>query len=108
MRNPSTADSAPPPKNEDERPKHGATRGRRDHPPDSRGKTLPDVEGKSAPRMPHERDESSDNGTGAPSEVVRRARDDVVGGRTGSDKGEATEDVYRRSLRSRTPGKERD
>jgi hypothetical protein len=108
LRTPSTADPAPPPKDEDERPAGGKARRRGDHPADQSGKTLPEVEGQSAPRMPHERDESSDSGTGAPSEVVRRGHDDIASGKTGTDKGEATDAVYRRSLRDSTPGKERD
>jgi hypothetical protein len=39
---------------------------------------------------------------------MRRAHDDVASGKTGTDKGEGTEAVYGRSLRGRTPGKERD
>ena len=58
--------------------------------------------------MPHERDESSDSGTGAPSDVMRRAHDDVESGKSATDKGEATDEVYRRALRERTPGAERD
>ena len=75
---------------------------------DRRSDTHRSVDGRSAPREPHERDESADSGTGAPSEVMQKAHDDVVSGRTGTDKGEATEEVYGRTLRDRTPGKERD
>jgi len=39
---------------------------------------------------------------------MRRARDDVESGKSPTDKGEATDEVYRRSLRDRTPGAERD
>jgi len=66
------------------------------------------VDGEPAPRLPHERDESSDRSTSAPSDVMRRARDDVESGKSPTDKGEATDEVYRRSLRDRTPGAERD
>ena len=76
--------------------------------PNARAKTLPNVKGLPAPRLPHERDESSDSGTGKPSEVMRRAHDDVESGKSGTDKGEATDAVYRRNLRGRTPGTERD
>ena len=79
-----------------------------DKPQRGRGKTLPNVAGRPAPRMPHERDESSDSGVAAPSEVMRRAHDDAVGGKGATDKGEATDAVYRRNLRDRTPGTERD
>jgi len=76
--------------------------------PSARGKTASTVAGQPAPRLPHERDESSDSGAGAPGELTRRAHDDAVSGKTATDKGEATDVVYRRNLRSRTPGSERD
>ena len=79
-----------------------------DKPEPARGKTLPDVAGRPAPRLPHERDESSDSGVGAPSDVMKRAHDDAVSGKSGTDKGEATEAVYERHLRDATPGSERD
>ena len=79
-----------------------------DDPATARARTLPNVDGRPAPRLPHERDESSDTGTGAPSEVMRRAHDDVEDGKTGTDKGEATDAVYERNLRGETPGAERD
>lgn len=73
-----------------------------------RARTHASVDGEPAPRLPHEHDESSDSGTGAPSEVMRRAHDDVVSGKSPTDKSETTDEVYRRSLRKRTPGSERD
>jgi hypothetical protein len=75
---------------------------------ESRTETRATVDGGRAPREPHERDESSDSGTGGPNEVMRRAHDDVVSGKTGTDKGEVTEQVYERHLRGETPGAERD
>lgn len=107
MRTPSTGNAAPPDdaKTADQRPDRRQVRGRSD---DARASTRPNVNGRPAPRLPHERDESSDTGTGAPSEVMRRAHDDVTSGKGGTDKGEATDAVYRRNLRGRTPGSERD
>jgi hypothetical protein len=75
---------------------------------DARADTRANVNGEPAPRLPHERDESSDSGTGAPSDVMRRAGNDVESGKSATDKSEATDEVYRRSLRERTPGAERD
>ena len=75
---------------------------------DARADTRPEADGESAPRLPHERDESSDSGAGAPSDVIRRAHDDVASGKSPTDKSETTDEVYRRSLRDRTPGAERD
>jgi len=74
----------------------------------ARGKRSSTLASRPAPRLPHERDESSDSGAGAPSELARRAHADAVSGKTATDKGEATDAVYRRNLRSRTPGSERD
>jgi hypothetical protein len=107
LRHPSTADSVPPPE-PDHAPAERPDARRVPGEGDSRAETRPVVEGESAPREPHERDESADSGTGAPSDVVKRGHDDVVSGKTGTDKGEATDAVYRRTLRSDTPGAERD
>ena len=69
--------------------------------------TRADVDGESSPRLPHERDESSDSGTGAPSDVMHIAHDDVESGKVATDKSEGTDATYEK-LRSRVPGKERD
>ena len=100
MKNPSTGNASLP---DDSDQPVNKTRGGA-----SRAQTRPDVDGRPAPREPHERDESSDSGTGAPSDVIRRAHDDVESGRQGGDKSEATEAVYEHSLRGKTPGAERD
>jgi hypothetical protein len=109
VRNPSTGGPATPTQATDARsgrdaPKAGQARRRRD----SRAETRANVEGNTAPRTPHERDESSDSGTAAPSDLMKKGHDDVVAGKTGTDKGEVTDAVYRRSLRGKTPGAERD
>jgi len=105
---PSTADAAQTPDAARTPDPDAARTGGVDRARDGRADTHASVFGQSAPRMPHERDESSDSGTGAPSDVVERAREDVEDGKTATDKSEATEEVYRRSLRDRTPGAERD
>ncbi len=66
------------------------------------------IDGAEALPLPHERDESSGSGGGAPSEVMKKAHDDAVSGKTGSDRGETTDPLYRDTLRSKTPGAERD
>ena len=109
MRNPSTGDFAAPPEAahpapDPDAPEPGAADAAREPRADARS----NVKGQSAPRAPHERDESSDSGAGAPSDVMRKGHDDVVSGKTGTDKGEATDEVYRRTLRDKTPGAERD
>jgi hypothetical protein len=100
VRSPSTGNSAP--------PAHSPDAATTDTPQHARGQTAPNVAGRPAPRLPHERDESSDSGVGAPSDVMRQAHDDATSGKTGTDKGEATDAVYRRNLRDDTPGSERD
>jgi hypothetical protein len=100
VRTPSTGNASPP----DDTQQPAET----DTPRHARGQTAPNVAGRPAPRLPHERDESSDSGVGAPSDLMRRAHDDAVSGKTGTDKGEATDAVYRRNLRDDTPGSERD
>ena len=45
---------------------------------------------------------------GTASDIMRRAHDDAVSGKDSTDKGEATDAVYRRNLRDSTPGSERD
>lgn len=77
-------------------------------PPHAEGQTHANVDGETAPRLPHERDESADSGQGAPSELLRRAGKDVDSGKKPTDRSEASDEVYRRTLRDQTPGSERD
>lgn len=72
-----------------------------------RSNTRASVDGTASPRMPHERDESSDSGTGAPSEVMHIAHDDAESDKVATDKSEETNAAYDR-LRPKAPGKERD
>jgi hypothetical protein len=64
-----------------------------------RGRTDANVEGRTAPRLPHERDESSDSGTAPPDPLMRQAADDVASGKRATDRGEATDALYARTLR---------
>jgi hypothetical protein len=101
VRTPSTGNASP--------PDRGQELAETDKPRPSRGKTSPNVAGRPAPRLPHERDESSDSGgVGTPSDLMRRAHDDAASGKTATDKSEATDAVYRHNLRRSTPGSERD
>lgn len=72
--------------------------------PDRSG-TRSAVKGEPAPRLPHERDESSDSGTSEPRPLVEQAAADVNRGVTSTDKSEATDATYGRNLRG---GPERD
>jgi len=100
VRSPSTGNFTPPDQSRNPAPT--------DTPQHARGQTAPNVAGRPAPRLPHERDESSDSGVGAPSDLMRQAHDDATSDKTGTDKGEATDAVYQRNLRDDTPGSERD
>ncbi len=63
------------------------------------GNTTAAKDGEKAPRLPHEHDESSDSGTGAPSDVMRQAKEDLDSGKQPTDRGEATDEAYRRQKR---------
>jgi len=61
------------------------------------GKTRATQDGESAPRLPHERDESSDsqrNSDGTATDVGKRAHDDVERGAVDTDRGPVTDRVY--------------
>lgn len=77
-----------------------------DHPTGS-GKTSTRVNGENSPRLPHERDESTDTGTEAPSETMRIAHDDASSSRAPTDKSEEMDSAYS-GLRNEVPGSERD
>ncbi|MET3495132.1 hypothetical protein [Variovorax boronicumulans] len=61
------------------------------------GKTKVQQGGDAAPRLPHERDQSSDSQEtqdGQPSEVARQAHEDVERGMVDTDRGPVTDRVY--------------
>ena len=62
----------------------------------ARGTTRSADDGEASPRLPHERDESSDSGTGAPREVMRKAARDVAAGRVDTTRGTEADAAYRR------------
>ena len=57
------------------------------------------VKGAVSPRLPHERDESSDSGTRAPDPKMEQAAKDVAAGIKGTDRGEVTDPIYEKNLR---------
>lgn len=91
-----------------DQPASAATSGADAHRTAAHGDTHAAVDGAKAPRLPHERDESSDSGSGPPSEVMKKAHDDVVDGKIGTDRDETTDALYHDTLRGKTPGAERD
>jgi hypothetical protein len=92
MKTPSTADSGEPSK----LPVDSAT----DPALARRSATHANVEGRSAPRLPHEHDESSDSGTAEPNPVMHEAAKDVASGRPATDRSEVTDELYERTLRN--------
>jgi hypothetical protein len=66
-----------------------------------RSATHANVKGESAPRLPHEHDESSDSGKAEPNPVIQEAAKDAASGRPSTDRGEVTDELYRRTLRNR-------
>ena len=52
------------------------------------------VKGEVAPRLPHERDQSSDSGTTAPREVMHKAADDAEHGHTDVQRGPQDTEQY--------------
>ena len=70
--------------------------------------TAADGAGERAPRLPHEHDESSDSGTGEPSDLIQTARHDAESNKAPTDRSAETDAVYARTLRGKTPGAERD
>ncbi len=49
-----------------------------------------------APKLPHERDESTDAMQGGPRERMRQAHDDLAAGRSDTSRGEVSDSTYRK------------
>jgi len=61
------------------------------------GQTKPMIDGKSAPKLPHERDESADSQQARNTsieQVGQQAFDDVASGQVDTDRGPVTQRVY--------------
>ncbi len=64
-------------------------------------------DGEAVPRMPHERDESSDSGRSAPRDIMKQAQKDAESGKVDTSRSEATDKAYADNLRGAkgdTPG----
>jgi hypothetical protein len=60
----------------------------------------------STPRLPHERDESSDSQhNGEPRPLMRKAHDDIAAGRVDTDRGPPMDAAYQRQKETRPPRK---
>jgi len=53
----------------------------------------------SKPRLPHERDESSDSQQSEPRPKIRQAHDDLVSGKVDTDRGTPAHDAYQKQKR---------
>ncbi len=67
--------------------------------PGNAGDTHAAIDGERVPRLPHERDESSDSAVAPPRDIVRQAGEDIEKGLVDTDRGPVTDAVYRRSLK---------
>ena len=72
----------------------GAVRPLADRGAIGRSATHAVVKGEVAPRLPYERDESSDSGTGEPTEIMRQAGEDMENGHSDPPRGPATQQRY--------------
>lgn len=57
----------------------------------------------SVPRLPHERDESSDSQQSQPRPRIKQAHDDLAQGRTDTDRGPPADAAYERQKESGKP-----
>ena len=63
------------------------------------GQTTPQKNGKESPKLPHERDESSDSQTSEPRKVIRQAHDDLARGLVDTDRGPLLDELYKKQVR---------
>jgi hypothetical protein len=67
------------------------------------GQTTTRKDGDVAPRLPHERDESTDSQVGGPREVMEQAHRDVDRGLVDTDRGPVLDDAYQKVSNGRRP-----
>jgi len=72
--------------------------------PHREGQTTPQKAERRVDKAPHERDESSASQQGAPSELMKKAAEDVERGVVDTSRAEATDATYRRELRPEPQG----
>jgi hypothetical protein len=65
----------------------------------TQGETLPVMSDGSAPKLPHERDESSSSQQSEPREVIEQASKDLAAGIVDGDMGPPMDDTYFREFR---------
>lgn len=69
------------------------------------GQTSTRTDGEVAPRLPHERDESTDSQVSRPREVIEQARRDVDQGLVDTDRGPVLDDAYQKVSEGRKPAR---
>ncbi|MBC7995679.1 MAG: hypothetical protein H7Z15_20815 [Rhizobacter sp.] len=68
------------------------------------GRTSPSIHDKPVPRLPHERDESSDSQISEEVQpIIQQAHDDVMAGRVDTDRGVPMEKAYQRQKEPAAP-----
>ena len=67
--------------------------------PTPESNTRVQKDGPDVPRMPHERDESSDSGRTEPRDIMKQAQKDAESGMVDTSRAEATEKTYHDNLR---------
>ena len=70
-----------------------------DPPPHDSGQTTPQAADGRAPRLPHERDESSDSQQTMPQPVMQQAAEDLQRGLQDTDRGPVMDEVYEHHVR---------
>lgn len=68
--------------------------------PKIHGETVPVISGDSAPRLPHEHDESSSSQAGEIPEIMKRAYKDAKSNVEDTDRGQPMDELYKRQFRS--------
>jgi DNA invertase Pin-like site-specific DNA recombinase len=60
------------------------------------GRTQATINAEPVPRLPHERDESSDSQTNGVRPVIQQAHDDLEAGKVDTDRGPPMDEAYQR------------
>jgi len=72
----------------------------KDNPGTDNGQTTAVKDGHLAPRLPHERDESSDSQSSTPDPMMQQAHADLARGLVDTDRGPVLDDVYEHQVRA--------
>ncbi len=67
--------------------------------PAAKGETVVSIKGESAPRLPHEHDESSHSQASEPRKVIQQAKADLDRGLVDADVGKPMNELYKKSFK---------